>query len=111
MRRRSGLGEREGSLGQRALGDRRRCGRARVVKVLDKGAAEVDDGPCRIYGDACELGDILAAVCVGGEMRSSRMCDENERESRNLSRCTSLLAHHHISNNQMQQATPTSQSP
>jgi hypothetical protein len=64
----SRLGKRVGTLGEGTLRNRCRRGGTRGVKVLYKGAAEVNNRPCRIYRDARELRNVLAAVSVGSEM-------------------------------------------
>ncbi len=77
-------------VGINGRGERRRrdcCGRSggRRVEVLREGTAEVDDGSSRVDGDAREEGDVLAAVCVGGEVGGGRMRQQDEGEGRDLS--------------------------
>lgn len=60
---------------------RRNCGcgeGGRRVEVLGEGAAEVDDGPSRIHGDACEERKVFAAMGVSCEMGDRRVCQEDQ---------------------------------
>lgn len=77
-------------IGINRRGERRRRdgggrGRGRRVEVLREGASEIDDGSSRVDGDAREEGDVLAAVCVGGEVGGGRVRQQDEGEGRDLS--------------------------
>lgn|SRR5688572_17886899 len=85
MRGTGRLGVGKGGLGKGALWDRSCGGGRRGVEVLREGTAEIDDGSCSIDGDACEEGDILAAVYERCKMGSGRMRKEDKRERRDLS--------------------------
>ena len=74
---RLGLGVRVGRLGEGAMGDGRGGGGRRGVEVLEEGAAQVDDGACRVDGDAREQREVLAAVGVGGQVGDGRVGEED----------------------------------
>lgn len=76
---------RVGQLIERALGNGGGGRRGRSVQLLYKRAAERDDGRGRIYGDACELRDVLAAVGKCAEVGYRRVGEEDKRQRWDLS--------------------------
>lgn len=47
-------------------------------------ATEVDNGLCRIDGDAREEGDVLATMRIGGNMGDCRVGEEDKRKCRDM---------------------------